>query len=335
MKNKLSIRVLSLIIAAVTLFSLSGCSAARPIESTEEDLRVVGTVGEFEVLYEELRFVVMTYKQHLIKTYGENIFNDAATAEKYTDMLRDYVYSNITANYAVLTMCREVGIEASELKLQEAVQKEVENTVNELGGRRKYKKYLKDSYMTDNFYRFNACVDIMQNELFYVYVDDLGLIESDDDKIYDIIKNEFVRTQHIYVSKSNGKSYDENKQDIESLYAMLSDGADFKQLAMSGGEPRAESEIDMYITKGYMSDKYEEAAFSLGIGEYSDIIEDEKGFYIIKRLETESLYIMMNFKELSDNYMYYSFMEMIDETQSQLTFVPNDYLKGLDLLDIE
>ena len=44
---------------------------------------------------------------------------------------------------------------------------------------------------------------------------------------------------------------------------------------------------------------------------------------------------MMNFKELSDNYMYYSFMEMIDETQSQLTFVPNDYLKGLDLLDIE
>ena len=60
-----------------------------------------------------------------------------------------------------------------------------------------------------------------------------------------------------------------------------------------------------------------------------------QSFYIIKRLELESLYIMMNFKELSDNYMYYSFMEMIDETQSQLTFVPNDYLKGLDLLDIE
>ena len=61
MKNKLSIRVLSLLIAAITVFSLSGCSTSRPIESTEDDLRVVGTVGEFEVLYEELRFVVVTY----------------------------------------------------------------------------------------------------------------------------------------------------------------------------------------------------------------------------------------------------------------------------------
>lgn len=335
MKNKLSIRVLSLLIAAITVFSLSGCSTSRPIESTEDDLRVVGTVGEFEVLYEELRFVVVTYKRFLMANYGEDIFNDPATAEKYTDMLRDYVYKNITANYAVLTMCREVGMEASDPKLQEAVQKAIENDVRDLGGRRKYKKHLKNSNMTDHFNRFNICVDIMQNELFYVYVDDLGLIESDDDKIYDIIKNEFVRTQHIYVSKSNGKSYDENKQNIESLYAMLSDGADFKQLAMSSGEIRTESEIDMYITKGYMSDKYEETAFSLDIGEYSDIIEDEKGFYIIKRLELESLYIMMNFEELSDNYMYYSFMEMIDETQAQLTFVPNDYLRGLDLLDIE
>ena len=335
MKYKLSIRLLALLIAVITIFSLSGCSSAKPIDGTEEELRVVGKVGEFEVLYEEFRFIVMTYKQYLIGIYGENIFNDPATAEQYTAMLRDYVYSNITANYAILTMCREVGMEASDPKLQEAVQKEVEKVIDELGGRRKYKKYLQDSYMTDNFYRFNTCVDKMQNELFYVYVDDLGLIESDDDKIYDIIKNKFVRTQHIYISKNNGKSYDENKQYLESVHHELSAGADFMQLATSKGEDKDLTEQGVYITKGYMSDKYEETAFSLDIGEYSNVIEDEQGFYIIKRLDTESLYIMMNFEELSERYMHYSFMEMINETQSQLTFIPNDYLNGIDIASIE
>lgn len=335
MKYRLSIRILSLLIALMTVFALSGCSSAKPIKGTEEELRVVGTVGEFDVYYEEFRFILMTYKQYLIKNHGENIFNDPATAEQYISMLRDYVYSNITANYAILTMCHEVGMETSDPKLQEAVQKEVEKAVNDLGGRRRYKKYLKDNYMTDNFYRFNACVDKMQNELFYVYVDDLGLIESDDDKIYDIIKNDFVRTQHIYVSKNNGKSYGENKQYIESLFLELSSGADFMQLVTSSGEDKDLTSQGIYITKGYMSDKYEETAFSLDIDEYSNVIEDEKGFYIIKRLETESIYIMMNFEELSDRYMYYSFMEMINETQAQLTFVPSNYLKGLNLLDIE
>ena len=44
---------------------------------------------------------------------------------------------------------------------------------------------------------------------------------------------------------------------------------------------------------------------------------------------------MMNFEELSERYMHYSFMEMINETQSQLTFIPNDYLNGIDIASIE
>lgn len=334
MRYSLRVRILSFLIAVISVLALSGCSSAKPVKGSEDELRVVGTVGEFEVLYEEFRFIVMSYKQILIEKYGEGIFTDPKTAAQYTEILQDYVYKNITANYAVLTMCREVGMEASDPELQEAVQKEIEKTINDFGSRRKYKRYLNDNYMTDNFYRFNTCVDKMQNELLYVYVDDLGLIESDDDKIYDIIKNEFVRTQHIYVSKNNKKSYEENKEYIQSLYSMLCGGADFMQLAESNGENKSLTSQGEYITKGYMSDKYEETAFSLGIGEYSGIIEDENGFYIIKRLETESLYIMMNFEELSDRYIYYSFMEMINETQSQLAFVPNDYLLGINITEV-
>ena len=88
-------------------------------------------------------------------------------------------------------------------------------------------------------------------------------------------------------------------------------------------------------TKGYMSDTYEDIAFSLGKNQISGVIEDNGGFYIIKRFELDNLYVMMNFDTLSDRYQQYTFIEMIDDTQKELEFIPNDYLNSISMLDIE
>ncbi len=334
MRNKILSSALCVLLC-VLIFVFSACSTSKPIESSEEELRVVGTVGEFEVLYEELRFLVLTYKEMLIDTYGEDVLSDPETASKYEAEIRDYVYKNITANYAVLKMCREVGIESDEEALSNAVQKDIEDTIKSLGGRRKYKAFLKESFMTDNFFRFNVRIDKMRNELFYVYTDDLGLIETENEKIYDIITRDFIKTQHIYISKSNGKSYDENLALINELYSRLNNGEDFFSLAESFGEDDELTSDGFYITKGYMSDTYEDIAFSLGKNQISGVIEDNGGFYIIKRFELDNLYVMMNFDTLSDRYQQYTFIEMIDDTQKELEFIPNDYLNSISMLNIE
>lgn len=334
MKNKI-LRSTLCIILGVLMFAFSSCSSAKPIESSDEELRVVGNVGEFDVLYEELRFLVLTYKKMLLNTYGEEIFNDPQSAAKYEAEIRDYVYKNITANYAVLKMCREVGIEADEQAISAAVQRAVEDTVDSLGGRRKYKKFLKENFMTDSFFRFNTRIDKMKNELFYVYTDDLELIESESEKIYEIIKTDFIKTQHIYISKNNGKSYDENKALINELCARVNDGEDFFELATTFGEDKDLTADGFYIIEGYMSDSYEDVAFGLAENEVSEVIEDKNGFYIIKRFELDSVYIMMNFDMLSDRYQQYSFLKMIDDTQRELEFIPNDFLKNINMLEIE
>lgn len=88
MKN-LRPRAVPLILALVIFMaSFAGCSASRPIKSTDEELAVVGQVGGFDVLYEELRYVTINYKKQLESEYGEGIWENDATAEVYRAGLR-------------------------------------------------------------------------------------------------------------------------------------------------------------------------------------------------------------------------------------------------------
>ena len=332
-KTSFKASLLICVLAISLLFT--SCSDLKPIESSEEDLRVVGYVDEFEVLYEELRFAVLTYKQMLINTYGENIFDDPELAPKYEAMLKESVYENITSNYALLLLCKEVGIERNDEVLASAVQKKLEEQVEALGGVRKYKKFLKENNMTDSFFRFNLLVDIMQNELFYVYTYDLELIEPDDEEIYDIIESEFIRTQHIYIAKDNGNSYDENRALISEIYDKLKSGSDFLSLVEQYTSDGSFDENGFYIPMGYMSETYDAAAFALSVGEFTEIIEDEAGFYIIKRFELDPVYLLMNFNDLKDRYQSYAFLSIINETQKELEFKPSEYLESLNILEIE
>lgn len=333
--RKTSFKVSALICILAVCLLFCACSRLEPIESSEENRQVAGYVDEFEVLYEELRFAVLTYKQILIETYGDDIFEDPELAPKYEAMLKESVYENITSNYAIILLCKEVGIETTDEVLAEAVQTKLEAQVEELGGVRKYKKFLKENNMTDSFFRFNLLVDIMQNELFYVYTYDLELIEPDDEAIYDVIQDEFIRTQHIYVSKDSGASYEENKSLITEAYDRIKSGEDFTAVAKEYSNDESFDENGFYIPSGYMSDTYDAAAFDLEIDEVTDIIEDDAGFYIIKRLDLDPVYLLVNFNTLKDRYQSYAFLKIVNDTQRELEFKPSEYLESLDILKIE
>ena len=328
-KTSFSVSFLILILCAILM--ISSCST----KPNEDDLVVVGHVEEFEVLYEEFRFVLLTYKQMMMDSYGDDIFDSPEKSEEYVNILRNTVYENITANYAVLVLCKEVGIEHTDEVLIAAVEKKLDAQIKELGGKLKYKRFLKENHMTDGFFKFNLLVDTMQNELFYVYTNDLELIENEDTAIYDAIQSEFIRTQHIYISKDNGKTYEENRASIVEAYNSIMSGADFLSVAKTYGEDTSVDENGFYIPMGYMSDKYDSLAFELSVGEFTDIVEYESGFYIIKRLELDPVYVLMNFNLLKDRYQSYSFLNIIDSVNAELEFKPTEYLDTLDILTVK
>ena len=120
------IRALLCALTALTLMCSSlftGCSSEyKQIEPEDEELTVVGYVGDREVYLEELRFVAYTYRDILTERYGEGIF-DGEDKQYYLELLTDLVYSNITADYATISLCEQVGIELGETAILEAVEK--------------------------------------------------------------------------------------------------------------------------------------------------------------------------------------------------------------------
>lgn len=74
-----------------------------------------------------------------------------------------------------------------------------------------------------------------------------------------------------------------NEGTAQSFLTQLNGGADFDELAQRA-DPLTRGDLG-WVPQGYLlSEKIEEAAFALGVGEYSDVIATDVGFHIIRIL---------------------------------------------------
>ena len=77
-----------------------------------------------------------------------------------------------------------------------------------------------------------------------------------------------------------------NEGDAQAVEEQLKVGADFNGLAAEY-DPNTHGELG-WFPKGYLLEpKIEDAAFSLTVGQYSDVIQTDAGFHIIKVLERD------------------------------------------------
>lgn len=337
MRYRTPARILSAMLALCLLCSLVSCNKARPIRSSKEELTPVGTVAGHEVLYEELRYLTLKYREAMAMTYGETIWDTAESRELYRAELEKAVMDNITSNYAVLALCDEVQIKHTEKAIEEAVQKYVQETVDQLGGMKVYREQMESEFLTDHFFRFSLAVSFCETELMYVYTDDLGLIERDEDKIYDMIMGgDFARTLHIYIENNPGDDVEKNRALAQDIRRQIDEGEKFNTLIGRHSEDFYMTTTNgYYFTHGEMVKEYEDAAFALEIGAISDVIETADGFYIIQRLEPQTEYVLSNLSTLIDQYQYAMLYNMIDEKQTELSLIWNDYGKTLDLTTLK
>ncbi len=312
MKSKL----LSLVCLLLVLCSaLVGCSTYKPLKDTEDTVTVVGTVAGKNVYLDELKFAFHLCREQMLAAYGSDIF-EGDNAQYYADLLKEQVFTNITSDYAVLLLCEEVSISLGETAITERVNQKMQELTDELGGMNKYKKYLKDNCLTDRLLRFTTEISLLQNELLYVYTDDIGVIENDYEELYDIIEKEFISVRHIFLPHAEA--------DVMSVVEEeLMNGADFGTLIEKYNKDSEMSADGNFILSGYMSEEYENAAFALKVGELSGVVSDSKGVYIIERLSMPTSAIMQNFSRLSTLYQTYTFYKIIDEKQAELVFEIN------------
>lgn len=114
----------------------------------------------------------------------------------------------------------------------------------------------------------------------------ISKIEISDSKIkeyYDSHKDDFkakegeIRVRHILVAK---------EEDAKQLLKEIQSGKDFAELAKLASIDTASAKIggDLgFIQKGQMVKEFEDAAFSLKVGQLSSIVKTQFGYHLIKR----------------------------------------------------
>ena len=331
------IRMLSICMAFLIFAGLAvSCGKeqkVKPIQGTKQELTVVADCGDYDVLYEELRYVAKNYQDIYEKKYGKDFRNNP----ELTAELTSTVLEKLTYNYAVLSLAKEVGITGEEKELKESVQSYIESLVEQLGGVSAYKQSLKDYYLTDHYVRFSTLVDKIETELYHVYTEDLGLIPSKDEEILDFFYNGgCIRTLHVFVENDEGESVEDNRALAQSVREKALAGESMTSLIGQYSEDYGMTTTKgYYFTYGEMEEDYEEAAMATEIGGVSEVVETKDGFYIIFRLEPEEEQILLNYQEMKRYYQYSLLNRFITERQKEMKVTLNETGAELDLASIE
>lgn len=345
MKKKTAVRgLLAVMLLAAMLVSLASCAEVRPIKSREGELDVIGTVGRFDIYYEELRYITLNCKSDMEIIHGVNIWDDAELAEQYRAELYDRVYGGIASDYyGVLAMADQLYATAggadgmlAEEEIKSAVQDTINETVEESGGKAEYREALEANYMTDHLYRFYVSVEMAANELFFIARDDLGLLDDSDEYAKDYMHSDkFIRTNHVYLE---GRT-EENLKLAQQIEAQLkaSDSPESELILLKG---RYCADWKMTTTHGYYfahgnsdcGDEYEDTAFAMNVGDVSGIVESDTGYYVIMRLAKEESYMTESFDEFKTQIIGTDFNDLIAKARDGMTLTLNEYGRSVDLV---
>ena len=341
--SKLFFRALSLLMIVLLLLPFAVSCKARPLGQTKLARTEVGNVDKYPVLYEEFYFLAHNYYEAVKDEYK----NDPESLKK---AVWDYVNENIVANYAILKLCETEGILYDESELKDDVKTVLELTIaSEFeDSRSDYLKNQKAMGLTDHYVRFVTGVDLLYDRLANKYME-TGVVPNTDEKILSYIKENFVHTWHIAIFVDENDDRDTELAKANEALSKLNSG-EMTMLDLMGSRynedliPPSTEYDGYYFPKGVMEQWYENAAFSLEIGEHSDVIKatgsNNKGeyvecFYIIERLASSEEEIRSNFDALSDEVSGSIIAEKMQAIKDSLKFTPNDFALSLDVHELE
>lgn len=324
----------------------------KPIKSTDEEARVIGECGGFEVRYEELRYVVLTHRRALDEKYGAYAELDAQTREQYDNELESLVSDGIKSNYVIFSLCKRYEIDIDSGDVESYVNEQIQSIVDEeFGGSvKRYREWLAENGLTDSLLRLVYKADRLETELLQRFVSDGIGIEYDAGKTaefteYVLESDDYVKAIHAFyphrhpADKADYDALEQATAALESLQACKSDSERFSLMrSVIGRAPFVQgfsvTGTDYYFTYGQMDEKYERVAFSLDEYEVGEIVETSDGYYVIMRVPKKADEIKQRSQELLTQYQYAVLKRAEDACRDSLTFNGNDYFNGLVLSDI-
>lgn len=333
---KKTLRIAALMLAIVmSVAAFAGCRSKQE----KQEQRVVGTCAGFDVLYEELRYVTLTYKAMFESTYGKGIWDDPETAETYRKELEETVMAMLCNNYAVLAACAYYmpDISLDNKTIEDAVDLEIDAAREEYGGKDGFAKEMKEKHMTEHFLRFCIGVAELENELKFVLTDDLGVIESDENVFAAWLdEGNCVYVQHVFIENNEGDDPEANRALAEEVRRQLILGADIGEFINSTVNEDKANVAPYFLVKDVYVEELEDAALSLHEdGAVSRVADSGEGYYVFQRIPYEKSLLTKQIPELLYSWQWAKVEDIVNEYKKDLKVELNEYGLSIDLLAIE
>ncbi len=339
---------------AVALFAMLGmllCSICACANA--QNKKAVATSGEYEIPYEQLRFVTMTYKMELDALYGDGndengtIWDDAETAEEHRAELEELVWDTIAENYAVLQACaaHKIGRDAFEGKeIKKAVDQQIDDLIAEYPSKRVFKETLKENYATENLFRFYFAIDEMKYLLYTAMQQDGAFIT--DEKVFEewLIDGNGAYVQHILLYHETEEEKETNREILENAREKFVSGEWTLADCINRANDDLANVAPYYLVRNVHKDVLVDAAVTLDAGEVSEVVEMDGALYVLFRIEETPIEgdneatetpLSLQLTNLLSTYQWAVVGDAVELAKANLNIELNDYGKSLDLVTMK
>ncbi len=327
---KKTVRLLSLMLGLIIIItSFAGCGRKKgdpPVWTS--DKTTVMTLGGYNVKTDFYKYLFLNTKAFFDNGDDSYWEQEGNGIEKITD----YVLSSLKETYGMFALADKYDIKLSKedkANIDDFIKNSKEGMTDE-----EYRDSLKESYMTEEVYRF--VLEVQQLEyLVYEHIisEASGIIKVDDNTLSKAIEEEFVRATHILFTFKDEEEKKSQLEKAKSVLEKLKNGEDFEVLKeeYSADTHLKDNKDGYYFTHGEFKNEFEYTAFELKEGEISDIITTDVGYHIVKRLPIEDKYVNENFETLRNQYKTALYYKMVEEEYKQFTYEYKEDYKSIQL----
>lgn len=265
---KKSYKIVFLLLIAALL--LSGCQQKKE--------GVVAKVDDIEITQEEFDEDFQVYKGLYEKQLGEDVLSQVGLdGRTFGDTLKENILEKLIMETLIGEDSKNLGIVISQEQLDEYINEYKES----MGGEENYIAFLESNNLSDGFFNNSMKKELLLSSHKEQIISGMIIAETEAREYYENNINTLmeIKANHILLG---------SEEDAIMILERLEEGEKFDDLAKTesldsvsgirGGDLG-------YFPRGQMISEFEEAAFSLEIGEISDIVRTEVGYHIIQLVD--------------------------------------------------
>lgn len=252
------------------LGAFTGCQTTE--DKPQVDENIVAKVNDKEIDYDSFKKNFSIVEKRYNEWYTENIWSQEIEGKTVLEIVKGQVLDKLIIEELIKEEASEKGISIEEAQIEETY-----NSFKErLDQDEELKKFYEENNLDEAFVKEQIKIDALVKEYEKAVLEGLGL--NDEEKLNELTKDYVVRVnaKHILVDE---------EQLAKDIIAKIEAGEDFTELAKENSKDPsvADNNGDLgYFPRGVMVPQFEEAAFSMNVGDISEPIKTDYGYHIIK-----------------------------------------------------